>query len=155
MLIRRLQNRSRRSGTALVEFAFVAPIFFLFLLGIFEYGRYLFTMHVVYNAAREGCRYAVTHTQDIVVNNQIDAKGEGHIRTNVVTPMLFGVALNAQSINVYRADGNGNNTGNYLDAPFGDFICCRIQGTYVPIVKMVLPNNIPMNVRIVMRSEAS
>jgi Flp pilus assembly protein TadG len=43
----------------LVEFAVVAPIFFLLLFGIIEFGRAIMVKEVLTNAAREGARLAV------------------------------------------------------------------------------------------------
>jgi hypothetical protein len=51
----------RSRGQALAEFALVAPIFFLLLFGIIEFGRYVYNVQVLNNAAREGARYAVVH----------------------------------------------------------------------------------------------
>jgi Flp pilus assembly protein TadG len=53
------QNKSER-GTTIVEAAIIITIFFMFLFGIFEAGRFLNTQQVLTNAAREGARYAVT-----------------------------------------------------------------------------------------------
>jgi Flp pilus assembly protein TadG len=47
---------SRRRGTAAVEFAVVAPVFFLFSLGIIEIGRAMMVQTVLTNAAQEGAR---------------------------------------------------------------------------------------------------
>jgi len=56
------RSASRRSrGQALVEFAFVAPIFFLLLFGIIDFGRYVYYVQILNNAAREGARYAIVH----------------------------------------------------------------------------------------------
>jgi Flp pilus assembly protein TadG len=65
-MIRRFSIRShpspRRSrGQALVEFAFVAPIFFLLLFAILDFGRYVYYVQILNNAAREGARYAIVH----------------------------------------------------------------------------------------------
>lgn len=54
-------NRHRSRGQALVEFAFVAPIFFLMLYAIIEFGRYVYMVQILNNAAREGARYAIVH----------------------------------------------------------------------------------------------
>jgi hypothetical protein len=54
-------SRRRGRGQALVEFAIVAPIFFLLLFSIIEFGRYVYTVQVLNNAAREGARYAIVH----------------------------------------------------------------------------------------------
>jgi Flp pilus assembly protein TadG len=51
----------RRSGQALVEFAFVIPIFLFLLYSIIEFGRYVYTVQILNNAAREGARYAIVH----------------------------------------------------------------------------------------------
>ncbi len=51
----------RQRGQALVEFAFVAPIFFLMLFGIIDFGRYVYYVQILNNAAREGARYAIVH----------------------------------------------------------------------------------------------
>jgi Flp pilus assembly protein TadG len=49
----------RRRGAAAVEFAVVAPIFFLFIFGMIEYGRMVMVQQVLTNAAREGARVAI------------------------------------------------------------------------------------------------
>ena len=46
---------------ALVEFALVAPIFFLLMLGIIEAGRFILYYQTLANATREGARYAIVH----------------------------------------------------------------------------------------------
>ncbi|MGK2850726.1 MAG: TadE/TadG family type IV pilus assembly protein [Candidatus Limnocylindrales bacterium] len=48
-------------GQALVEFALVAPIFFLLLFGIIEAGRFILYYQTLNNATREGARYAIVH----------------------------------------------------------------------------------------------
>jgi TadE-like protein len=55
----RLGRRTR--GQALVEFALVAPIFFLLLFSIIELGRAVYYIQMLNNAAREGARYAIVH----------------------------------------------------------------------------------------------
>jgi len=53
------RQRQRRSGSALVEFAVVAPILMIFILGILEIGRLVMVAQITTNASREGARYAV------------------------------------------------------------------------------------------------
>jgi Flp pilus assembly protein TadG len=50
----------QRRGAALVETALVLPIFFMVILGIVEFGRAFMVCQMLQNAAREGCRKAVT-----------------------------------------------------------------------------------------------
>jgi Flp pilus assembly protein TadG len=56
------KKRKTRSGVATVEFAFVAPIFFLLVFGLIEMGRMMMIQQSLTNAAREGCRTAVLAT---------------------------------------------------------------------------------------------
>ena len=54
----RLFRRNRRAAAA-VEFAVVAPVFFLLVFGMIEYGRMVMVYQVLTNASREGARAAV------------------------------------------------------------------------------------------------
>jgi hypothetical protein len=45
----------------MVEFALVAPIFFLLIFGLIEGGRFILYYHALNNATREGARYAIVH----------------------------------------------------------------------------------------------
>jgi Flp pilus assembly protein TadG len=53
--------RGRGRGQAMVEFALVAPIFFLLVLGLIEFARAMYYVQILNNAAREGARYAIVH----------------------------------------------------------------------------------------------
>jgi len=56
-----LRRHPSTLGQAITEFALVAPFFLLLLYGIIEFGRYVYTVQVLNNAAREGTRYAIVH----------------------------------------------------------------------------------------------
>lgn len=58
-LARRLPLGER--GQAMVEFALVAPVFFLLLFAVIEGGRFIFYYESLANATREGARYAIVH----------------------------------------------------------------------------------------------
>lgn len=58
---RSLGGRQRGRGQALVEFALVAPVFFLVLFAIVEAGRFMFYYETLNNATREGARYAIVN----------------------------------------------------------------------------------------------
>ncbi len=51
--------RKHRSGAAAVEFAVVAPVLFLLIFGMIEFGRMVMVQQVLTNASREGARIAV------------------------------------------------------------------------------------------------
>lgn len=48
-----------RSGVAAVEFAFVAPLLFMLVFGIIEFGRMIMVHQIITNASREGARRAI------------------------------------------------------------------------------------------------
>ena len=50
-----------RRGQAMVEFALVAPVFFLVLFAIIEGGRFMFYYETLNHATREGARYAIVN----------------------------------------------------------------------------------------------
>lgn len=54
-------RRTRSRGQALTEFALIAPIFFFTMFAIIEFGRAVYTIQMLNNAAREGARYAIVH----------------------------------------------------------------------------------------------
>lgn len=54
----RLCRRNRR-GAAAVEFAIIAPLFFLLIFGLIEFGRMVMVQQIITNASREGARIAV------------------------------------------------------------------------------------------------
>ena len=61
-IVRRIIHGSRaQRGQAMVEFALVAPIFILMLMGVIEFGRFVVAYEAANNAVREGTRYAIVH----------------------------------------------------------------------------------------------
>jgi Flp pilus assembly protein TadG len=51
-----MSRKRRRRGQALVEFSLVAPMFFLLIFAIIDFGRYVYYVQILNNAAREGAR---------------------------------------------------------------------------------------------------
>jgi Flp pilus assembly protein TadG len=54
-----LRNRRPGKGASAVEFAIVAPVFFMIVLGLIEMGRALMVMEQLTEASRRACRVAV------------------------------------------------------------------------------------------------
>ena len=61
-MIRRLRRSARTRGQTLVEFALIAPLLMLLLLGIITLGTGVFYQQQLTNAAREAARYAAIHS---------------------------------------------------------------------------------------------
>jgi Flp pilus assembly protein TadG len=72
-------SRGRRVGAAAVEFAIVAPLFFLLVFGMVEFGRMVMVQQVITNASREGARKAV-----------LDGASSSNVKSSVVTYMSSG-----------------------------------------------------------------
>ncbi len=53
------RNNTRRRAASAVEFAVVAPVFFLIILGLVEIGRACMAVEQLTEAARRGCRAGV------------------------------------------------------------------------------------------------
>lgn len=82
--------RRDRQGAAAVEFAVVAPLFFLLLFGMVEIGRAIMVQQVLTNASREGARLGVldgTTTAEVTtaVNTYLQNAAVG-VATVTVSP---------------------------------------------------------------------
>lgn len=173
-------RRGKRRGAAIVEMALVAGVFFLFLFGIFEYCRLLFVMHLTTNAARDGVRFAVVHTNggtmsgdpttisaaDVisVVNTGLATSG-----TTVYGSGMCGMTGNIQNytVNVFYVDPTALAQSPavvqalsgtiWSDAPFGQFIAVQITGNYQPVVPSLLymSASVPFTITVMDISEAN
>ncbi len=77
-----------RRGAAAVEFAIVAPVFFLLIFGMIEYGRLVMVQQLLTNAAREGARRGV-----------LDGSTTSEVST-AVTNYLAGASVNGATVTV-------------------------------------------------------
>lgn len=55
-----IHGKGRQRGQAMVELAFVLPLFLLLLVGIMEVARVVFIYNAVYTASREAARYGAS-----------------------------------------------------------------------------------------------
>ena len=80
-MLRSDRTISRRRGASAVEFAVVAPIFFMVVLGIIEFGRMAMVQQVITNAAREGARIAVL---DGATAGKVQSRVEDYLRSGTI-----------------------------------------------------------------------
>ncbi len=151
-----VRQRGRRPGASLVEFAFVAPVFFLIVLGVFEYARFLFTVQLLNNAAREGARYAAVNTTAVSTAN-VQSYTDQYLMGQGAAQL---VSYNSStSIAVFKADPTtGQNTGlSWQNAGWGDGVGVTISGTYQPITPglLHLTGNLSVSATCVMTTEAN
>ena len=110
--VKTLSHRKNERGTTIAEFAMVALLFFIIIIGIIEFGRLLYTHNALTDATRQGARYASLHQgstadDELAVkryvvygpNGKFDGKG------NPTTPPLI-AGLTLDMVHV-RFDGVG------------------------------------------------
>jgi Flp pilus assembly protein TadG len=70
-----LRRGNARPGAAVVEFAVLAPLLFLLIFGMIEYGRMVMVQQLITNASREGARVAIlAGTTNAIVIDTVQEK---------------------------------------------------------------------------------
>jgi Flp pilus assembly protein TadG len=134
----------------IVEMALVASLMTMLLFGMIEYCRLFFVQQLVFDAAREGARYAVVNTSDSTLT------ADTQTRVNQVLAALP-KNVTISSIQVYRCDTTGANTGAATNAAFGTGIAVEIDGSYIPVLPTLLYFNstVSFKIKSMMLSEAN
>lgn len=108
MATRAFRWKKQEEGQALVEFALIAPILILLIVGVFEFARAWQSYQVITDAAREGARLAViddpTVTSDSVLNVVRAALGRAALDPGLIDSL---------SVTGFHT-GRGNPTEIYL-----------------------------------------
>ncbi len=142
---------------AAVEAALVLPVVMLFIMGLFEYGRYYLMIHVCENAISAGAAYASKHTSPIIISGTTFNNGNTDV-VNVVNSCMGSQQLANWAVNVYWSDSSGSsNLGSFTSAGVGDYVCVSASGTYtfVPAGYLKLPTTKTESFMTVRRSEAN
>jgi Flp pilus assembly protein TadG len=106
--IKKIKFWHQTKGTATVEFALVAGLLFLLVMGILDFGHAWFMRQSIVNASREGARYAVVY--------RVDANGN-HLAPENFVPSVkqFTETLLSQMLpsgTVYSATPSGDGYHN-------------------------------------------
>ncbi len=160
----RKSRTARCRGAALIEAALVLPPVILFVMGLFEYGRWFLMVHVTSNAVAAGASYACKHTSPVVLGGTTYGDGTTDV-TNVVNATLGTQQLANPTISVYLSDASGNpltdsagnNPGQFIYAAAGNYVCVKMTGTYtfVPSTFVKLPSTYTPTFMAVRRSEGN
>jgi Flp pilus assembly protein TadG len=112
--------RKNRRGAAAVEFAIVAPIFFLLVFGMIEYGRMIMVQQVITNAAREGARTAVLDGATITGSSGVDAVVDNYLTSAKISTSAttIGVTVNNVSTTDLSTTSPGDAIGVTVSIPF-------------------------------------
>jgi Flp pilus assembly protein TadG len=87
-------GRRHRRGAAVVEFAVVAPVYFLFVFGIIEFGRMVMVQQILTNAAREGARVGVL---DNSTTSDVTTAANGYLKPANINNATITVSPNPPS----------------------------------------------------------
>jgi Flp pilus assembly protein TadG len=92
----RMNNCKQRRGVTAVEFAVVAPICFLIIFGMVEFGRMVMIQQCVTNASRAGCRRAVLATTTDV--SQVQTVVNNYLKTAIPDESVVDVDVSPESL---------------------------------------------------------
>lgn len=143
--------RVRRSrGQALVEFAFVIPLFLVLFIAVFDLGSAVFSYNSLTNAAREGARLAIVNQDSASVIKRAEEQ-------------LFVGEIDAPNVtlNFYEpADDGTPDTSRSCDpVGVGCLAVVSFQTTYHPftpiIAQIVFPTGVTLTAQSVLSVEYS
>ena len=93
----RRNDSKHRRGVSAVEFAVVAPICFLIIFGMVEFGRMVMIQQCVTNASRAGCRRAVLATTTDV--SQVQTVVDNYLKTAIPDDSVVDVDVSPDNLN--------------------------------------------------------
>jgi hypothetical protein len=128
-------NDPRRCGAAVVEFAVIAPLLVLWLLGIVELSRGIMVKVMLSDAARKGCRTGIQRDKasSDIISDCTTIMRDNNFNSSQFNPNSVG------SITITIADPNGNILNDALDAPSGSIVSVRVS---IPVSSISLVPNI-------------
>jgi Flp pilus assembly protein TadG len=103
-----------RRGQSLVEFALVAPLFFLLVFAITDFGRLFFTQSTLQHALREAGRYAVTGQHQPLDPNNPGGATFSRVESirNIAQKYAVGLLTNPSDIHI-----SSGSTTNFAGGP--------------------------------------
>jgi len=114
MNLSRGRSSRQNRGSAIVETALIGLVFFAMMLGIFDFGQYLFIQHAIVERARLAARWGAinnptdsTSIKNMVLYNQSTAPAAG-------TPTYFGITAGNITVATSGKDASGNLTDDYV-----------------------------------------
>jgi Flp pilus assembly protein TadG len=101
------RSLNRESGAAAVEFALVAPLLFMLLFGIFEFGLVWSQKNVYVGAAREGARYAAVNCEGTIAGSCASGGDTWGKVKQRITDAAVGYPVNFSNFAVTSSSGAG------------------------------------------------
>lgn len=141
-------------GTSLVEFAIVAPVFALLLVGLIDVGRYTYYGILATHAANAGVQYGAQNLQtaaDVNTNNSgsraaVAAAADAQSLSNWTVHAAIVCTNNNQS-----SPCPANNTNSTPPAGLVYFVRVQVTGTFQPLIAYPGISQIPVGATALMR----
>lgn len=138
----------QRRGAAVVEFALVAPLFFLLVFGVVEFGQAFMVSQLLNSAAREGARVAVA-------SGSTNAEVEAAVRDVIDRSTTANSGDVTVTITVTPEPGNPDPANNVANANKRDLCTIDVQVAFsdVSLVTGQFLNGVPLRGNCSMRHE--
>lgn len=117
------RSRRKRRGVAAVEFAVIAPLFFMLLFGMIEFGRMIMVQQLLTQASREGARQAV-------LDGATSAQVEQAVEEYLASVSIPGTAASIAAYAGKPADKAGTGTPDVSGAARGQAVTVEISIPY-------------------------
>ncbi len=126
-----LPNDKER-GSSLVEYAMVLTVLFTLLFGTIDFGRALYTYHLVSSAAREGSRYAIVRGSASTLCNGSPGgcPSDGSGVTTYLQTGSTGIGINPTLLAVNVAYQPSANTGCQISGSDNPGCMVQVQVQY-------------------------
>jgi TadE-like protein len=147
-----LSRLRRQEGASMIEFAIVAPLLFVLLFGIIEFGIVLYDQAVITNASREGARYAAKYPSPLPppTCSQVQTYVQTYVAQRVISfaspPPLPAVSCPVQ-------DQNQAGVGNVWEVQVSYPYNFLVFGSLINLLNGTIPNPLPLTATTVMRTE--
>lgn len=141
-------SREGRRGAAVVEFALVAPLFFMLVFGVIEFGQAFMVSQILNSAARDGVRVAIA---DGSTNADVEAAVLDVLeRTTTTDPADVTVTITV------TPDGSNPDPGNQVSAASKRDLCTvdvQVAFSDVSVVTGKFLEGVPLRGNCSMRHE--
>jgi len=104
----------------MVEFAIVAPVFFLLVLGIFELGRLVYVYNTLQGAAVDAARVAIRYSTPLPSDADVEQRAQAHAASlSLATGCPNGAITNPTTANTGYIYITGTPSQTVYNAPGG------------------------------------
>ncbi len=149
-MIPRLFRRSD-TGTAMVEFSILAPVFVFLLIGVIEVGRFAFFAILAANAARAGVQYGAQNTTTAIqtANIQNAALQDGQ---NLANWTSNGGSITVKDLCSVNGAAPATCVGTGVPVNTVYYVQVQVKGVFSSLLNYPgIPNNVPISGSAIMR----